>query len=281
MTLNGKTVLVTGAGRGIGRAISLAHGEAGAHVVAAARNRKELDNTTNAIRAAGGSADALVLDVLNREAVEAAIAALDAERGSLDVLINNHGAFAAIGPIWEVDPDDWWTDVEVGVRGTFNTCRAAVPGMRERRRGHIINLIGGGTAAAMPMGSGYSTAKTGVMRFTECLAETVRDAGITVIAMAPGLVRTAMTEYQMSSEAGQKYLPGVSNRFEEGDDLPPEKAADLSVDIALGKFDALTGRAVSARDDLDTLAARMDEFVEADRRTLRLPGFGPTMKPTD
>ena len=99
--------------------------------------------------------------------------------------------------------------------------------------------------------------------------------------MAPGLVRTAMTEYQMSSEAGQKYLPGVSNRFEEGDDLPPEKAADLSVDIALGKFDALTGRAVSARDDLDTLAARLDEFVEADRRTLRLLGFGPTMKPTD
>ena len=277
--LAGKCVVITGGGRGIGRAMALANAAAGAHVVVVARTATEVEATAQAVRDEGGAATAVTLDVLDLRAVEAAFARIALEVGPIDILINNAGVFSAIGPIWEVDPDSWWRDVEVSVRGTFNTCRAVLPSMRARRSGRIINLIGGGTGGNFPMGSGYASAKSGIMRLTECVAATVRDDGITVMAMAPGLVRTAMTEWQLTSPEGRKYLGVVAQRFAEGDNLPPERAAELSVEIGAGRFDALTGRAVSAYDDFDAVAARMDEYVANDCRVLRMPGFGPTLKP--
>ncbi len=279
--LAGQRVLITGAGRGIGRAMALANAAAGAAVIVAARTSAEIEDTARLVETAGGTAKAIRIDVLDLAAVETAVAGIERDDGPIDAVINNHGVFGAIGPIWEVDPASWWTDVEVSVRGTFNMCRAVLPHMRERRRGRIVNLVGGGTAGALPMGSGYAAAKSGVARMTECIAATVADDGIVVIAMAPGLVRTAMTEWQLSSPEGKKYMAGIAKRFADGDDLPAERAGELTVAIASGRFDALSGRCVSAWDDFDKVEAAAGGIVARDRRVLRMPGLGPTMKPTD
>jgi NAD(P)-dependent dehydrogenase (short-subunit alcohol dehydrogenase family) len=274
MKLTGEVAVVTGAGRGIGRAIAQAHAKEGAKVALMARTAKEIDEVVKAIAAEGGAARAFAVDIVDRDSVTKAIAAIERDLGPVSLLINNAGAFAAIGPIWAVDPDEWWRDIEVNVRGTFNCCRAAIPAMLARRRGRIINMTGGGTAGSFPNGSGYATSKAGLLRFTECVSDTLADSGVRVFAMDPGLVRTRMTEHQLTSEAGQNYLPNMPRLFEMGINVPATLAARLSVEIGSGRFDKLAGRTLmAARGDLDLDEAAIDEIVATDLRSLRVNGM--------
>ncbi len=281
MKLKDKVVAVTGGGRGIGRAIALAHAAEGAKVAVLARTETDLEETVGLIEDAGGAGLAVPADLVDYGQVESAFATIVRELGPVDVLINNAGTYVAIGPVWEVDPDEWWNDVEVNVRPVYNCCRVVLPGMIARNGGRIINLIGGGTAAAFAFGSGYAVGKSGAMRLTECLAQEVGEADIAVLAMAPGLVRTAMTDYQMTSEAGKKYLQGVITRLQDGDELPPERAADLAVAISAGRFDRLTGRALTAWDNLDRVEAAIDDFLANDNRALRVTGLTAAHKPIE
>ncbi len=271
--------VVTGGGTGIGRQIALALSAAGAKVAVLGRRKHTLDETVTEIGVAGGVAHAASVDLTDQIATDKAFAEVDNLLGGVDVLVNNAGAFRAIGPIWEVDPELWWSDVETNMRSTFLCTRAVLPSMIERGSGRVINMIGGGAAAPLPPGSGYSVSKTGVMRLTECVSATLDDTGVVCIAMAPGLVRTDMTDYQLSSQAGRTHLPNLAKRFEQGDFLPPNRAAELAVAIAEGKFDQLRGRAVSATEQLADISTAIPEILERDLRTLRLNGFGPTMKP--
>jgi len=281
MRLEGTVAVVTGGGRGIGLAIAEAQARAGAKVVVASRNKRDLDAAVAKIAATGGTAMAIAADLADVASVDALFHRVAASYGHVDVLINNAGSFVEIGPIWEADPDVWWRDVEVNIKSVFLCCRAVLPSMIERGAGRILNLIGGGTAGSFPGGPAYASSKTAVMRLTECVADTVCDKGISVFGVAPGLVRTDMTEYQLTSTRGKKYLPMIARRFAAGDHLPPERVADLAVDIAVGRFDALSGRALSAWDDLDEVEAHLDDILANDLRALRLTGFGPTLKPLD
>jgi NAD(P)-dependent dehydrogenase (short-subunit alcohol dehydrogenase family) len=146
---------------------------------------------------AGGSAIAIPVDLVDRLAVEDALARVAGELGAIDLVVNNHGSFRAFGPIWECDPDVWWQDVEINLRGTFHTCRVAVPAMLDRGKGRIVNLVGGGTGNSFPHGSGYASSKAAIMRFTECLNDTTKNRGVLAFAVDPGLVRTSMTELQL------------------------------------------------------------------------------------
>ena len=101
-------------------------------------------------------------DVTRLDDVAALVAAIGSELGPVSVVTNAAAAFGAIGPIWEVDPAAWWRDVEITIRGSFNVCRAVLPGMIGRKRGRIINMAGGGTAGSFPYGSGYATGKAGI-----------------------------------------------------------------------------------------------------------------------
>ncbi len=241
-----------------------------------ARTAGEIKEVAAAIVAEGGSAREYVVDIVDLDAVNGIFAEIDEHLGPLTVLVNNAGAFQGIGPIWDVDPATWWRDVETNVRGTFNCCRAAVAGMMRRGRGRIINMTGGGTASSFPHGSGYATSKAGILRFTECVDDTLAGTGVLVFAMDPGLVRTSMTEYQLQSAAGQRYLPGVENWFAEGINVPPTLAARLSVEIARGRFDRLTGRMLmAARGDLDLDERAIDRIVTNDLRSLRVNGMPP------
>jgi len=276
MKLKRETAVVTGAGRGIGRAMAIAQAREGAQVALLARTEAEVAAVAGAITDQGGTARAYRVDLVDLDAVTRTLAKIERDLGPVGLLTNNAGAFRAIGPIWTVDPAEWWSDVEVNVRGTFNCCRAVVPGMIERRRGRIINMTGGGTATSFPNGSGYATSKAGILRFTECLSDSLIDTGVLVFAMDPGLVRTRMTEYQLNSQAGRDYLPHLADTFAAGVSVPPERAAAMAVEIGTGRFDRIAGRLLmAARDDLDALEATMDDIVAKDFRSLRVNGLPP------
>jgi NAD(P)-dependent dehydrogenase (short-subunit alcohol dehydrogenase family) len=273
MKLANEVSVITGAGRGIGRQIALEHAREGAKVALVARTASQVEDAVKAITAAGGTARGYALDVVDLDAVNNTFAAIEKDLGPVSVLVNNAAAFGAIGPIWDVDPATWWRDVETNVRGTFNCCRAAIASMQRRKRGRIINLTGGGTATSFPNGSGYATSKAGILRFTECLGDSLAGSGVLAFAMDPGLVRTSMTEYQLQSAAGQRYLPDIKGLFEKHINVPPTLAARLSVEIASGRFDRLAGRMLmAARGDLDLDDQTIDRIVADDLRSLRVNG---------
>lgn len=269
--LQGQVAIVTGAGRGIGREIAGHLAAAGAQVALTARSADQLEAAAAEIRDAGGTALAVPADVTDQSAVAQLVEQVEAELGPVDLLVNNAGSFYAIGPLWEVDPDRWWTDVTINLRGPFLGCRAVLPGMIQRGRGRIINLIGGGTGTPFAYGSGYGSSKAAVMRLTECLAEELRQAGspVAVFALGPGLVRTTLTEYQLHSPEGKQWMPRIERMFDTGQDVPPTRAAALAVQLAGGRFDRLAGRAFSIGDDLEGLLARQEEIIRKDQKTLR------------
>ncbi len=273
--LDGTVCLVTGAGRGIGREIARHLARAGAAVAVVARTGSEISETESLIREDGGTAFALPVDLVDRHAVERATALIAEKLGSVDLLVNNHGSFRAFGPIWECDPDVWWQDVEINLRGSFHTSRALAPAMLERGKGRIVNLVGGGTGNSFPNGSGYASSKAAIMRFTECLNDTTREGGVLAFAVDPGLVRTTMTEMQLLSEEGKKHLPAIQQLFADGVDVPPSRAAGLIVDIASGRFDALSGRLLRGADDRDLLEKEMNKVVATGGRALRFTSLFP------
>src|ERR1700740_799904 len=267
--LNNTVAVVTGAGRGIGREIALHQARNGAKVALLARTASDLNDTVSLIGKEGGAAASFPVDLVDRRAVEEVLDRVASQLGSIDLLVNNHGSFRAFGPIWESDPEAWWQDVEINLRGTFNTCRVAAPAMLARGHGRIVNLVGGGTGNSFPHGSGYASSKAAIMRFTECLNDTTKDRGVLAFAVDPGLVRTAMTELQLYSEAGKTYMPNIQDLFDNGVNIPASRAAALIVDIAEGRFDLLAGRVLRGVDDRDQLAQEMKEIVGRDGRALR------------
>jgi NAD(P)-dependent dehydrogenase (short-subunit alcohol dehydrogenase family) len=261
--------VVTGAGRGIGREIALHQARSGAKVAVLARTRVEIDETASLIAGEGGLAISLSVDLVDRQAVERVLDHVVSELGPIDLVVNNHGSFRAFGPIWECDPDVWWQDIEINLRGTFHTCRVVAPAMLARGKGRIVNLVGGGTGNSFPNGSGYASSKAAIMRFTECLNDTTAGGGVLAFAVDPGLVRTSMTELQLLSQAGRTYLPNIQKLFDDGVNIPPSRAAVLIADIAVGRFDTLAGRLLRAIDDRELLEQEMNDIVARDARALR------------
>ena len=271
--LDGTVAVVTGAGRGIGREIARHQARGRAKVALLARTAGEIGETASLIAGEGGTSIAYPVDLVDRLAVEDALARVTSEFGSIDLVVNNHGSFRAFGPIWKCDPDVWWQDVEINLRGTFHTCSVVAPAMLARGKGRIVNLVGGGTGNSFPHGSGYASSKAAIMRFTECLNDTTIGGGVRAFAVDPGLVRTSMTELQLFSDSGKTYLPDIQRLFDEGVNIPPTRAAALIADIAGGRFDRLAGRLLRGIDDLELLEQEMDDIVKRDARALRFSGI--------
>lgn len=250
MDLKDKVVIITGAGSGVGRALALEFGARGARVVCAARRSDRIQETAATIEANGGAALAVHADVTDIVQVEHMVSqALDAF-GQIDVLFNNTGSFGAIGAVWEVDPELWWHDVTVNLRGTMLCCRAVLPHMLKRDSGILINMAGGNQ---IPGGTGYSCSKVGVARFTELLAKELKHEGSSVLAflMGPGFVRTQMTEFQIQTPEGQKWLPSSKDAVEQGNDRPPEDCARASVKLIHVACPELSGGAFGPDTDFD------------------------------
>lgn len=273
--LKGQTAVVTGAGRGIGNAIAVHCAEEGARTVLVSRTEAELLQTARLIETAGGESAVMPADVTDAASMQGLVALVDEDFGGCDLLVNGAGRLAAIGPAWLADSEDWWRDVEVNVRGVWLACRGFLPGMIERGRGRIVNMVGGGTAAPFPFVSAYATSKAAVMRFTENLALELdhQRAAPRVFALSPGFVRTAMTEQFIDTEAGRRWMDFMAKRFEAGEDVPPDLAATMVTTIGTGSLDAFHGRYLKSDGDVDrleTLAQEAAADPDDDWRRMRL-----------
>jgi NAD(P)-dependent dehydrogenase (short-subunit alcohol dehydrogenase family) len=273
--LDGQVALVTGGGRGIGRAAGEALAAAGARVALAARSTGQLAEAAAAIQAAGGVARPWPLDVTDPGAAAEVAAAVEDELGPVTLLVNNAGTAHLPGPTWEVDPDAWWRDLEVHVRGAFNCARAVLPAMVRRGRGRVVTIGSLVGARDEPYVSGYACAKAALFRLTGTLAAETARHGITVLCVSPGLVRTAMVEETLLGEAGRRWRPQIAAVPAE-DYTPVERTGALLVRIAAGDADPLSGRFLHAEDDLDQLLAGTARITAEDLLTLRLrePGGG-------
>ncbi|TVR54737.1 MAG: SDR family oxidoreductase [Spirochaetaceae bacterium] len=269
MTNIQRRIIVTGAGRGIGRTIATELAAAGHLVVLAARSRGQIDTVAAQIASGGGKAIAVSTDVTDIASVEALVDHAVDEYGGVDALVNNAGSFNTIGPTWETDPESFWNDITINLRGPYLMCRAVVPRMIEQGGGTVINMIGGGAASPIPYGNAYGTSKAGLTRFTETLAHELREHRIAVYATNPGLVRTEMTELQLKTDAGKKWMTRIAELFEEGADRPPTDAARLIRTLIEGDFFVLTGRRFGPDDAPEKIIRDADRIVAEELRTLR------------
>jgi len=268
--LREQVAIVTGAGRGLGRAIALALARAGAAVGVIGRSEAPVGETMGAIVKAGGGALAVVADVSEAASVEHAVREVEGALGPVDLLVNNAAIMGPLGPMWNADAHDWWHSFEVNLRGPYLCSRALLPGMIARRRGRIINLSTSAATVAVAHMGAYVVSKTALIRFTENLAAELLNSGVSVFAIDPGTVRTAMSEHLLESEAGKKWLPWFRKLFDKGRDVPAEKAADLVVQLAAGRADALSGRLIGVADDLANMLEQTEEIKKRSLYTLRV-----------
>jgi NAD(P)-dependent dehydrogenase (short-subunit alcohol dehydrogenase family) len=269
--LAGKAAIITGAGRGIGKAIAFAFAREGADVLVASRTLAEVAETAQQVRDLGRRAIPLTVDVSDRDGVEMMIAAALDKFGKVDILVNNAGTCGPIGPLIDSDPERWLQTIRTNLFGVLFCSRAVLPFMIRQRRGKIINLSGGGATSPRPNFSAYAASKAATVRLTETLAEEVKGFNIQVNAIAPGAVNTRLTDEILAAgaAAGEGELARTRRQKETGG-VPPEQAAALAVFLASEESDRLSGRLISAVwDDWETMSDRIDEIMGSDLYTLR------------
>jgi NAD(P)-dependent dehydrogenase (short-subunit alcohol dehydrogenase family) len=238
--------LVTGGGRGIGRTLAGELTAAGWTVVVTGRTPAALDDAV----ASGDAALGVPGDASEPLDVRAAVAQARA-LGDLELAVANAGAFRSAGPLWESDPDLWWEDATVNLRGPALLLHGVLGEMVERGRGRVVVLGSGYGVEALPFGSSYSAAKTAVHRLVETVALELAGTGVSAFAVSPGLVASDMTDFPEELLVHHPDLRGKARR--EG--RPPEQVARLVVELAAGGRDSLSGRYLHVRDDLDALQA--------------------------
>ena len=276
MKLDGRVAVITGAGRGIGRAIALAYAREGAMLGLAARSESELEDAVGAVSELGAEAIAVPTDVTSAEDTERLARRVVERFGRIDVLVNNAGISGPVGPLQGNDIAEWVSTINVNITGTFLACRAVIPVMLDQGDGKIINLSGAGATNAWSNMSAYCSSKAAVVRLTEVLAQELDGQGITVNALGPGSVHTSMWDKmtEQAAEAGADFIHQLGLRVTSGGGASIEECAELAVWLASEESGALTGRLISATtDDFRALPPRIPEIMAGEAYTLRRVGL--------
>jgi len=242
MKLDNKTAIVTGARRGIGRAIALALAKEGTNVVVSDISQEECQKVVTEIEALGRKGLALKCNVTSRGEVEDMVRKTVAEFGRVDILVNNAGIIA-FKPFLELTDEDWDNTLNVNLKGQFLCARAVAKEMIKNKWGRIINIASissGGCGIAFPLIAHYTASKGGVMALTEALALELTPQGINVNAICPGAIDTDMTKG--TKESGQ--LEQVLLRIPKGRIGQPEDIANLAVFLASEESDYISGAAI-------------------------------------
>lgn len=241
------TALVTGASRGIGLAIAEHLMADGWRVAGVARSVPRLQEIAG--RHSPDTFLPLVADVTDSLAVSEAAAAMAALWRPPDLVVANAGAYTAVGPTWQADPELWWRDFEVNVRGTHNTLRATLPGMIRRGSGRVVVVSSGMGTKPSPWSSAYGASKAALTHLVGSVAAELRGTGVHVFAVSPGMVRTQMTQWPPELLV---HRPDLADLPDEAY-LSPAAVCQLVSEIAAGELDDLSGRFIHVRDDRERL----------------------------
>ncbi len=245
-----KNVLVTGAGRGIGKRLALGFAGQGARLGLIARSKTELDLTQLEIEHGGGTAIRLRADVVHFAQIRAAVERMRAAFGEIDILICGAGILGPIGPMWSCDPKAWAATIETNLLGVMNTCRAVLPSMVERRSGKILVLGGGGTMRPRPNFSAYAASKAAVVRFVETMAEEAADYNVQINVLGPGSTYTHMTDeiLRAGERAGERDLEEALQVRRNGG-VSPDRQIELALFLASEEANHISGRLIHIRDN--------------------------------
>ena len=237
--LTGQVALVTGASRGIGRAIAVKLAACGATVVGVARSLDGLQATLEAIRGAGGSAEGYAADVASSVDVQRVVDEVEAKYSRIDVLVNNAGV-TRDGLMLRMEDSAWQEVIDTNLKGTFLFTRAVGVSMMRARYGRIINISSVAGLVGNPGQANYAASKAGVIGFTKTVAREMASRGITVNVVAPGFVTTDMTE-----GLPDKIKTEVKERIPVRRFGTPEDIADLVCYLASPSASYLTGQVIA------------------------------------
>ena len=272
MRLENRVALITGGGRGIGRAIALAYAKEGAKLVLVARTTDELEESAQSIRALGAVATVHQADITSQGDVEGLVQQTFEQYSTIDILVNNAGMAGPIGAIQDNDVSDWIRTIQVNLIGTYLCCRSVLPVMLRQDRGKIINLSGSGSTSAPYHLSAYGSSKAAVIRLTEILSLELAHTNVQVNALGPGSINTRMWE-QIRDDAkavGDTELYELGKLVTSGGGASIEKASELAVWLASDTSASLSGRLIHAvTDDFANLASRISDVMASDAYTLR------------
>jgi 3-oxoacyl-[acyl-carrier protein] reductase len=245
------TVLVTGAGRGIGKRLAIGFASRAARVALLARSKAELDLCHLEIEHTGGSALRIRADVSDYEQMSAAVERIRVHFNSgVQVLVCAAAIQGPVGPFAEISPKTWTEVIQTNFAGVMNSCRAVLPQMIERRSGKIIVLTCAGATTARPDFAIYAATKSAVARFVECVAEEVSQHNVQINCMSPGATYTHMTDQVLAAgeRAGWREIEEAqATRLTGGTAL--ERQTELASFLASEESNHITGRMIHVQDD--------------------------------
>lgn len=238
--LTNRRALITGGGRGIGRAIALAFADEGARVCVTARTGEQLREVVREIERRGGRAWGMECDVTDYAAVEAMVSDAAEHLGGIDVLVNNAGGSICRGAVADSDPEAWAAAVQLNLVGSYHCCHAALPHLVAAGGGKILNIGSGMGHSALPGNSSYNAAKAGLWMLTKCLSQEVWQHGIDVNEIIPGPVYTEATKGAFDPTGSTPVPFAESERVKQ-----PEEVAPLAVYLAAQPPGGPTGQSFS------------------------------------
>jgi NAD(P)-dependent dehydrogenase (short-subunit alcohol dehydrogenase family) len=256
--LTSKPALVTGASRGIGRAIAQRLAAEGAPVTLLARTRADIDDVAAEIVTRGGAALAIAADVTDPDAVAAALTTAGTRFGAIRVLVNNAGTPGPYGPIGVVDAASWWQSQKLHQYAPLLTMSAAIPDMQRAGGGRIINIVSSAATLPIPHLSAYAVGKCAALRLTETVDLEQRRHGIRAFALHPGTIMTDMARSTMADAQAIRWIPeGIAmlnaiTASNSAADLA--RCCDVVAALAAGRYDVLAGRYLDISWDLDARA---------------------------